>query len=220
MAESASQPADSADRSAADGAHESEDGDSGAGSKRDAAAREGVEEAGSSDTAPPSFTLRNAGAGPDPLSLERIAAEVDFAVLLLLRDYHCPKCRAQVQRVAEKADTLERGDAAVVAILPDTVERARSWQASYDLPFPLLADPGGEVNDEYDQPRRFGVFGKLHDVIGRMPKAVVLDLRDGAEVAYSYEGSSPRDRPEIEELFETVDDLKAGFVFDCDLVDC
>ncbi|MEF8855398.1 MAG: hypothetical protein V5A24_07915, partial [Haloarculaceae archaeon] len=44
---------------------------------------------------PPNFELRNAGAGPDPLTLDRIASEVDFAIFLLLRDYHCPKCRAQ-----------------------------------------------------------------------------------------------------------------------------
>ncbi|MEF8813031.1 MAG: hypothetical protein V5A55_04345 [Halovenus sp.] len=50
-------------------------------------------------TSPPAFELRNAGVGPDPLSLERTAELVDFAILLLLRDYHCPKCRAQVQRV-------------------------------------------------------------------------------------------------------------------------
>jgi peroxiredoxin Q/BCP len=178
------------------------------------------EDAAADRPAPPDFELRNAGAGPDPLSLADVDEAVDFAILLLLRDYHCPKCRAQVQRVAEKAQNIERGDAAVVAILPDTYERAASWQADYDLPFPLLADPGAEVNDEYDQPTRFGVVGRLHDVIGRMPKAIVLDLRGDAEVAYAYEGSSPADRPEIEHLFDQVDDLKEGFVFDCDLVDC
>ncbi len=170
--------------------------------------------------AAPDFELRNAGAGPDPLSLARVAETVDFAILLLLRDYHCPKCRAQVQRVAEKAQDIERGDAAVIAVLPDAYERAQSWQTSYDLPFPLLADPGADVNDEYDQPTRFGAIGRLHGLVGRMPKAIVLDLRGDREVAYTYEGSTPGDRPEIEDLFAQVDDLKAGFVFDCDLVEC
>ena len=169
---------------------------------------------------PPNFELRNAGAGPDPLTLEHVTSEVDFAILLLLRDYHCPKCRAQVQRVESKAEEFDAGDAAVIAILPDTYERAVDWQESYDLSFPLLADPGGDVNDEYDQPTRFGALGRLHDFIGRMPKAVVLDLRGDAEVAHSYEGSTPADRPQIEDLFDTVEDLQAGFVFDCDLVEC
>ena len=59
-----------------------------------------------SETSVPQFELRNAGVGPDPLSLDVIAETVDFAILLLLRDYHCPKCRTQVQNVAERRDRL------------------------------------------------------------------------------------------------------------------
>lgn len=168
----------------------------------------------------PEFELRNVAIGPDPLSLSTVANMVDFAILLFLRDYHCPKCRTQVQRVARKAETLDRRDTAVIPILPDSVEKAQDWQDDYDLPFPLLADPGGETGDQYGQQRRFGVFGKLHDVIGRMPKAVVLDLRGEATLVDAYEGSTPGDRPKIEELLESVDDLRESFVFDCDLVEC
>lgn len=170
--------------------------------------------------APPSFELRNAGIGPDPLSLEMTSDLVDFAIVLLLRDYHCPKCRAQVQRVAEKAENIQRRDTAVLPVLPDSHEKAAQWQDEYDLPFPLLADPAGKVGDDYDQPRRFGVFGKVHDVIGRMPKAVVLDLRDDPVIVDDHDGSTPGDRPSIESLLETVDDLREEFVFDCDLVEC
>jgi peroxiredoxin Q/BCP len=172
------------------------------------------------DHAPPAFELRNAGIGPDPLSLGTVADLVDFAILLLLRDYHCPKCRAQVQRVAEKAGTVQRRDTAVIPVLPDSYEKARSWQEEYDLPFPLLADPDGDVGEQYDQGRRFGALGQLHDVIGRMPKAVVLDLQGTPEIVEAYEGSSPGDRPQIEELLDTVDDIREEFVFDCELVEC
>ena len=170
--------------------------------------------------APPSFELRNAGIGPDPLSLEQTQEMVDFAIVLLLRDYHCPKCRAQVQRVAEKAETVQRRDTAVLPILPDSYEKAQDWQEMYDLPFALLADPGGEVGADYDQTRRFGVFGKVHDLIGRMPKAVVLDLRRDPVLVDGYDGSTPGDRPSIESLLEGVDELREEFVFDCDLVEC
>lgn len=169
---------------------------------------------------PPSFELRNAGVGPDPLSLEQTRKLVDFAIILLLRDYHCPKCRAQVQRVAKKAQTIQRRDTAVLPVLPDSYEKAQRWQEEYALPFPLLADPAGEVSDGYDQPRRFGVFGQIHDVIGRMPKAVVLDLRGDPVIVDDYDGSTPGDRPSIETLLESVDDLREEFVFDCDLVEC
>ena len=169
---------------------------------------------------PPAFELRNASIGPDPLSLETVSELVDFAILLLLRDYHCPKCRAQVTRVAEKAETIQRRDTAVIPVLPDSYEKAQSWQEEYDLPFPLLADPDGAVGETYDQNRRFGVFGRLHDVIGRMPKAVVLDLRSEPTIVEAHDGNTPGDRPPIEGLLATVDDLREEFVFDCELVEC
>lgn len=178
------------------------------------------EQTSNSDDRPPAFELRNAGIGPDPLSLATTAELVDFAILLLLRDYHCPKCRAQVTRGAEKAETIERRDTAVIPVLPDSYEKAQSWQEEYDLPFPLLADPEGEVGEEYDQNRRFGTLGRLHDVIGRMPKAVVLDLRAEPRIVEARDGSTPGDRPSIEELLETVDEFREEFVFDCELVEC
>jgi peroxiredoxin Q/BCP len=173
-----------------------------------------------SETSVPQFELRNAGVGPDPLSLDMIAETVDFAILLLLRDYHCPKCRAQVTRVAAKAETIERRDTAVVPVLPDGYEKASDWQSEFDLPFPLLADPTGEVGDAYDQQRRFGLLGQLHDVIGRMPKAVVLDLRDDPEIIEAIDGDTPGDRPALEDLLAPIDDLREEFVFDCELVEC
>jgi len=171
-------------------------------------------------TAIPSFELRNAGVGPDPLSLDEIAERVDFAILLLLRDAHCPKCKQQVQRVGRKAGKVQRRDTAVVPVLPEGYETALEWSDRYDLPIPLLADPAGAVGDSYDQPRRFGALGRLHDFIGRMPKAITLDLRGAPEIVESYEGSTPSDRPTIEELLEAVDDLRESFVFDCELVNC
>lgn len=172
------------------------------------------------DHAPPSFELRNAGIGPDPLSLDDVADLVDFAILLLLRDYHCPKCRQQVTRVAEQAEAVERRNTAVIPVLPDSYEKATTWQEEYDLPFPLLADPEGAVGEAYDQNRRFGALGRLHDVIGRMPKAVVIDFREEPRIVDAHDGDSPGDRPPLETLLATVDDLRQEFVFDCELVEC
>jgi len=171
-------------------------------------------------TSLPAFELRNAGVGPDPLSLSEVADTVDFAILLLLRDYHCPKCKAQVQRVAQKAEEVKRRDTAVIPILPDSYEKARDWQEQFDLPFPLLADPEKAVGDGYDQQRRFGVFGRLHDVIGLMPKSVVLDLREEPRIVETHQGETPGDRPEIETLLASVEALQESFVFDCALVEC
>lgn len=172
-------------------------------------------------TRAPSFELRNAGVGPDPLTLERVTRTADFAVVLLLRDHHCPKCRNQVRTVAEHARAFAELNAVVLPVLPEPFERAREWQEQFDLPYPLLADPDKELGEQYDQPTRFGVLGRFHDVIGRMPATVILDTRSGEpEVVYTYEGDSPGDRPAPETLIDAVGDLRASFVFDCSLVDC
>lgn len=52
----------------------------------------------------PNFELPNVTAGPDLFDLATAAAdnETDAIVLLFLRDFHCPKCRQQVQSVADR----------------------------------------------------------------------------------------------------------------------
>lgn len=160
----------------------------------------------------PDFELPNVAAGPDPFSLAEAAADpdVDAVVLLFQRDYHCGNCRKQVQAIADRYGEFEALNASVVSILPEPVDRVREWQASYDLPFALLADPDTGVSDAYDQPVRFGVLGSLHDLVGRMPVAMVLDVRSGEPVAaYTYEGRMPADRPEIDDVLEEIRSLRA-----------
>jgi len=99
-------------------------------------------------------------------------------------------------------------DAVVAAVLPEPRERAAQWQERYDLPFPLLADPSESVSETYDQPTRFGAPGSLHDMVGRMPEAVVFDARSGAaEVAAVDEGATPADRPDLEVFLGAVRSL-------------
>jgi len=89
------------------------------------------------------------------------------------------------------------------------------------FPFPLLADGEKAVADRYDQPTRYGALGRIHDLIGRLPKAVVLDARGGdAEVVYTHSGEAAADRPDVETLLGEVEQLQETFVFDCTLVDC
>ncbi|WP_254839081.1 redoxin domain-containing protein [Natronomonas marina] len=159
------------------------------------------------------FELSNVAAGPDPFRLSEVASDegVDAVVLLFQRDYHCTKCRSQVQDVAARYEEFEAEDAVVAAVLPEPDDRAADWQDSYDLPFPLLADASKAVSDEYDQPTRFGALGSLHDLVGRMPKAVVFDARSGTpEVAAVDEGSTPADRPDVEAFLAAVRDLDSA----------
>jgi len=154
------------------------------------------------------FELPNVGAGPDPLSFAALAEEHDFVLLLFQRDYHCTNCRSQVQAIADHYGEFTDRNTEVVSIVPEPTERVRDWQDSYDLPFPLCADPDRRVSSDYDQPVRFGVLGSLSDFLGRMPKAVVLDCRDEPTVVYTHEGSSTWDRPEIADLLAAIDEQR------------
>jgi len=153
------------------------------------------------------FSLPNVGPGPDPLSLSALSADNEFALLLFQRDHHCTNCRKQVQEVAERYEAFRERNAELVSIVPEPTERVRSWQDSYDLPFPLLADPEARVGEAYDQPVRFGFLGDLSDFLGRMPEAVVVDLRGEPEIAWSYVGSSTFDRPSVEDLLARIEEV-------------
>lgn len=159
------------------------------------------------------FELPNVAAGPDPFRLSDAASreELDAVVLLFQRDYHCVNCRKQVQSVADRYDEFEDANSEVVSVLPEPVDQARKWQEQYGLPYPLLSDAEKSVSDEYDQPTRFGVLGSLHDMLGRMPFAMILDVRaNEPQVAYTYEGKMPADRPSIDDLLNEIGHLVAS----------
>ncbi|MFW5939228.1 MAG: GNAT family N-acetyltransferase [Halolamina sp.] len=150
------------------------------------------------------FVLPNVGPGPDPLTVADLEAE--FAVLLLHRDFYCSECRQQIRRVKKRYDEFEARDAEVLSVLPEDRETAAEWQKQYHLPFPVLADADTQLGDRFDQPTRFGLLGKLHDVIGRMPAVIVLDLRWREPVeSYAHRGDSRTDRPRIDEVLEALD---------------
>ncbi|SIS18168.1 peroxiredoxin family protein [Natronorubrum thiooxidans] len=161
------------------------------------------------------FELPNAATGPDPFRLRDYASDSDrdAIVLLFQRDYHCPKCRDQVQTIASRYDDFRAHRTDVVSILPEPIEQAERWNDQYDLPFPLLADESKATSDQYDQPTRFGAIGSLHDMVGRMPEAVLIDA-SGQEptLEYVHRGTMPADRPSVDDLLERVDDLAAARV--------
>ena len=156
-------------------------------------------------------TLPNVAVGPDPFSLAALADDIEFVVLFFQRDHYCTNCRKQVQALADRIDEFHARDAEVVSIVPESVERVESWQASYDLPFPLLADPEIEAGEAYDQPVRFGILGRFSDFFGRMPEVVIVDGRgESLTVEYVHKGSSTFDRPEIDDLLAELDALRDG----------
>jgi len=156
------------------------------------------------------FSLPNAATGPDPFSVADLPSETRFVVLFFQRDHYCTNCRNQVQAVADRVEAFRARDAEPVSVVPEPLDRVAEWQAEYDLPYPLLADPDASVGDAYDQPVRFGLLGALSDFLGRMPRVVILDRaggEDDPEVVYTYSSDSTFDRPDIDELLAVLDDL-------------
>src|SRR6056297_2861055 len=154
------------------------------------------------------FSLPNVAAGPNPFLLSALGEEVDFVVLFFQRDHYCTNCRKQVQQLADHVEAFHERNAEIVSIVPEPLERVESWQASYDLPYPLLADPDAEVGEAYDQPVRFGMLGRFSDFFGRMPEVVIIDRRGSdPEIAYVHQGRSTFDRPDIEDLLNELDAL-------------
>lgn len=156
------------------------------------------------------FSLPNVAVGPNPFSLSDLPADVSFAVLFFQRDHYCTNCRKQVQQLADRIDEFRERDAEVVSIVPEPVNRVEAWQETYDLPYPLLADPNTEAGDAYDQPVRFSILGRFSDFFGRMPEVVIIDRRETEPtVTYVHKGSSTFDRPEIDEILAEIDSLRA-----------
>jgi peroxiredoxin Q/BCP len=173
------------------------------------------------------FELPNAGAGPDPLHLAALAAHPDddptarrwankpagpndAVVLFFQRDYHCRRCRGQVQEVADRYREFRDRNAVAVSVLPESEGKAEKWQTKFHLPFPLVADEDGAVADQYGQPVRFGRLGGLHDLLGRMPMAAILDARDGLELYAVHRGGTPADRPPVDDVLAMVDRMLDG----------
>ncbi|MGM0605754.1 MAG: redoxin domain-containing protein [Halobacteriota archaeon] len=149
------------------------------------------------------FELPNGGAGPDTLALSAIDAE--FAVMCFQRDHNCGDGRAQVRSIAARYDEFRARNAEVVVILPSSIEHAVEWADRDGLPFPVLADEHSRVAARYGQPVRFGLLGRLHNLIGRMPETVLVDLRSNPQAVYAYIGEAPSDRPSIDVLLLQID---------------
>lgn len=139
--------------------------------------------------------------GGDPLSSADLAADHDAVVVVLLRSHYCPLCREIVQSLAEEYQAFASRSVAVVPVLPDRVERGALWQRRYELPFPVLADPGETAGDEPS----FDAFTPYQRYLQSLPGAVLFESVDGAlELVGTFSGSGPREFPSVEELLETV----------------
>jgi peroxiredoxin len=72
----------------------------------------------------------------------------DNLVVFFAHSTGCPDCAAALGSFASRMPAYNRQEGVILAIFPDPVEEIRVSGLS-DLPFPLLADTGGEVRRIY-----------------------------------------------------------------------
>jgi len=155
----------------------------------------------------PSFELDNVGPGPDPCSLSALANGNDFLALYLVHDDDCGDCRTSVKRVGDRYAAFRARDAVPVALLPESREATAEWLRA-SLPYPLLADPDGATAEAYGQRIRLEAVRDWASLFGRLPDAVVVDVRDHEpELAWAYRGKSTKDHPSTRDVLDAIDDI-------------
>jgi peroxiredoxin len=89
----------------------------------------------------------------------------DFAgkskvVMVFFRGDWCPFCRRQLSGFAANYDKYKAAGAEVIAISVDPPEKNLKLSEQLKLPFPVLADLGHKVIDEYDILDKGGVISR------------------------------------------------------------
>ena len=98
----------------------------------------------------------------------------------------------------ESIAEFERRGAQVLAIAPDSLQRAQDYFQRNDLPFPCLADPDRKAFRQYD------VKSALVS-LGQRPGLFIVD-GEGV-VRYAYLGWQQWEIPSIEETLSQLDGL-------------
>lgn len=146
------------------------------------------------------FSVPNVGGGPANYTTADLESASGVALAVLLRGHYCTMSRQQARELSDHVDAFEQASVPVVAVLPNSAERAELWQRRYDLSVPLLADPA-----EPDDPdsRAFDAFAPIADLIPRRPGLAVLDT-DGETptVAEIHSGPRLQDCPDAEAMLE------------------
>ena len=96
-------------------------------------------------------------------------------VLYFYPEAHTPGCTAQACGIRDRQAQLDHGEAVVLGVSPDPVEKLESFARSYGLEFTLLSDPGGGTA------RRYGVWIRGEGLLPRHEneRTTFLIGRDG-----------------------------------------
>ncbi len=101
----------------------------------------------------------------------------------------------------DRFEEFKQRDATVIAIAPDTLEHARSFFETHELPFTALPDPDREVYRQYD-------VNSAMISLGQRPGLFVID-KDGI-VRFAYLGWQQWEIPSVDETLRELDALSSS----------
>ena len=87
------------------------------------------------------------------------------AVLFFYPRDGTPGCTEEACAFRDAWDRLQAGGAVVIGVSTDEVGAHREFAEEHGLPFPLLADPAGEILARYGVPTRLGMAARVTFVV-------------------------------------------------------
>lgn len=132
----------------------------------------------------------------------------------------CPYCNFQIREMTESYEQFAERDVLPVAISVDQVDKAAETNATYEIPFPVLADPELEIHESFnvvyeaseEEVERLAGFGMdLEASSGRdhnsyaIPGVFIIDGEGTIQWAHANEDYSVRPSPE--QLLTVIDEL-------------
>ncbi len=103
-----------------------------------------------------------------------------------------PGCTIEACGFRDTFKKLQAAGAVVLGISRDTVKAQKKFQAKYDLPYPLLADPDMVLIKRYDLLKNKSMYGKLVTGVERTTYVIGADTGNGQRLLHVF----PKVKPE------------------------
>ena len=75
------------------------------------------------------------------------------------------QCRSHVSQLAKLYEQFRDAGAEIVVILGDTLEKAKEYVNTLNLPFPVLSDPNREVYHLYELEKYFKLIQRTASIV-------------------------------------------------------
>jgi thioredoxin-dependent peroxiredoxin len=112
-----------------------------------------------------------------------------------------PTCTEQACNLRDHYSLLEKNGFAVVGISPDDVQKHARYQAKYNLPFTLVADPDHKIIDKYEVWGEKNMYGRKY--MGLFRTTYVVDEKGVILKVFK----KPKVRQHAEEIVEKTKDI-------------